>query len=205
MAVLDILNEDISEIDNIDITLCTSHFHDVLISKEGITEGVYPLLNVRYKGQVLEKNEDDIYKKCTIPMPVDAKRNMMNASSNFEIISKIILASKNNSKNKFHSPGVFGLIGGYPVIVDFSNSNNGKFIYIDETYWSLSEMMDINRRSIYLDGVENVIDGQLIWTDELISKVKNKFKCDIPKVVPFNKISDTASMIINDIITPNVG
>ena len=65
--------------------------------------------------------------------------------------------------------------------------------------------MDINRRSIYLDGVENVIDGQLIWTDELISKVKNKFKCDIPKVVPFNKISDTASMIINDIITPNVG
>ncbi len=205
MAVLDILNKDISEIDNIDITLCTSHFHDVLISKEGITEGVYPLLNVKYKGQVLEINEDEIYKKCTIPMPVDAKRNMMNASSNFEIISKIILSSKNNSKNKFHSPGVFGLIGGYPVIVDFSNSNNGKFIYIDETYWSLSEMMDINRRSIYLDGVENVIDGQLIWTDELISKVKNKFKCDIPKVVPFNKISDTASMIINDIITPNVG
>ena len=29
---------------------------------------------------------------CAIPMPVDAKRNMMNASSNFEIIQAILAA-----------------------------------------------------------------------------------------------------------------
>lgn len=53
-----------------------------------------------------------------IPMPVDQKRNMMNASSNFDIIYSILDAIRNHKKIKFHSPGAQGEIGGYPYIID---------------------------------------------------------------------------------------
>ena len=47
MAVADDLN--INDMENIDVTLATSHFHDVVISKEGQDEGVPPLININYK------------------------------------------------------------------------------------------------------------------------------------------------------------
>ncbi len=43
---------------------------------------------------------DKIISNCNIPMPVDAKRNMMNASSNFEIIQAILGAVRTGKKTK---------------------------------------------------------------------------------------------------------
>ena len=75
---------------NLDVTFATSHFHDVVISKEGQTEQVDQLIDIRYGGEKLEPDMDAIFSMCKIAMPVDAKRNMMNASSNFEIIEGIL-------------------------------------------------------------------------------------------------------------------
>ena len=92
----------IDNLNDIDITLVASHFHDVVISKEGHTEGVKLLLSIKYQGKELDINHDDVYKACGIPMPTDQKRNMMNASSNFDIIYSILSAIREKKAVKIH-------------------------------------------------------------------------------------------------------
>lgn len=41
----------IDNLSNIDVTLAVSHFHDVVISKEGHAEGENVLLDIRYQGK----------------------------------------------------------------------------------------------------------------------------------------------------------
>lgn len=193
-----------NEIDNlndIDITLAVSHFHDVVISKEGHTEGQDILLEVRYQGRRLDFDKDELLNACKIGMPVDQKRNMMNASSNFDIINSILTALKERRIVKIHTPGVNGEIGGYPFVIDGRNEACG---YIDESVFSLEEMRKANRRSIYLDGIENVADGVLTYTDELVSKVESEFGCAIPKYVNLSNSSDVAFLLINEVINPSI-
>ena len=187
---------------NIDITFAVSHFHDVVISKEGQSEGVEMLIDIHYQGEKIDMDMNRIFSKCSIPMPVDEKRNQMNASSNFEIIQAILGAVRNGEKRKFHCPGVFGEIGGYPVILDGSGDN--VTAHICEDFFTLDEMRRKNRESIYLDGIEDVKDGTLIYTNEMISKVKNAFGVNLVKEVTFEDIDDVALTIINEIIEKNV-
>lgn len=183
---------------NIDVTYATAHFHDVVISKEGQVEGVEQLIRLEYNGKEIKPDMTKIFAACKLPMPVDAKRNMMNASSNYAIIKAILDAVRLNAKSKVHCPGVFGEIGGYPVIVD--GSGNSVRAYIDESKFSLPEMRLKNAQSIYLDGIEKVEKGTLYYTDELLCKVKKAFGVDLVKCVPFDKISETAEFIVKEII-----
>ena len=180
---------------NIDVTYATGHFHDVVISKEGHDEGIPQLLDIRYNDESVGKDHASIFARCSIPMPVDSKRNMMNASSNFEIIFSIINAIKNGTKEKFHSPGAFGELGGYPVIADASTPDVR--FYIDETRFSIEEMREKNRLSMALDGIEGIKDGVLFYTDELIEKVESKFHTKLMKRVPFDDIDEAASFLID--------
>ncbi len=188
---------------NIDITFAVAHFHDVVISKEGQTEGVDMLMDVRYKGQKVDMDINDAASGCSIPMPVDAKRNMMNASSNFEIIQAILKAVRERKKVKLHCPGVFGEIGGYPVVIDGS----GEMIdaAICEECFDLDTMRKKNRESIYLDGIEDVADGVLTYTDELLEKVRKAFRVDLVKHVAFSEIDRVAGFIVKEIIEKNAG
>lgn len=188
-------------LNDIDITLVASHFHDVVISKEGHTEGVKILLSIKYQGKELDIDHDEVYKACGIPMPTDQKRNMMNASSNFDIIFSVLSAIREKKKVKIHTPGVDGHIGGYPFIID----GTGEEVkgYMAQKY-SLEEMEKVNRNSIYCDGIENVEDGCLIYTNELIKKVKDRFNVDIPKRVHLTDAEEVADLLIECIIKPNV-
>lgn len=186
---------------NIDITFAVAHFHDVVISKEGHTEGTEMLIDIRYKGEPVSVGINEIIAHCGIPMPVDAKRNMMNASSNYEIIKAILDAVRDHKKIKLHCPGVFGEIGGYPVIIDGENEDIKA--YIDESVFTLEQMRSKNRESIYLDGIENVSDGVLTYTDELLEKVKKAFGVELVKNVPFANIDETADFIVKEIIEKN--
>lgn len=187
---------------NIDITFAVAHFHDVCISKEGHTEGTKMLIDMRYQGKPLPVSADEVIAQCGIPMPVDAKRNMMNASSNYEIIKAVLDAVRDGKKTKLHCPGVFGEIGGYPVVIDGSGDTVNA--YICEDYFDLGSMRRKNRESIYLDGVENVENGILTYTDELLMKARKAFGVDLPKTVPFDEIEKTADFIIREIIEKNI-
>lgn len=183
---------------NIDITFAVSHFHDVVISKEGHTEGVQMLIDIRYFGKKLEVDINEIIARCNIPMPADAKRNMMNASSNFEIIQAILSVVRDRGKVKLHCPGAFGEIGGYPVILDGTADEISATIC--EDYFDMKAMRRKNRESIYLDGIENIQDGTLTYTDELIAKAKKAFGVDLMKAVAFDEIESAANFIIHEII-----
>ena len=187
---------------NIDITFAVAHFHDVCISKEGHTEGTKMLIDMRYRGEPLPVSVDEVIARCGIPMPVDAKRNMMNAASNYEIIKALLDAVRDGKKTKLHCPGVFGEIGGYPVVID--GSGEAVKAYICEDYFDMDAMRKKNRESIYLDGIENVEDGTLTYTDELLAKAKKAFGVDLPKTVAFDGIEKTADFIIREIIEKNI-
>ena len=193
----------ISDYWDIEVTYAVSHFHDVVISKEGQTEGVEQLIDIQYQGERLDLDMDKVFSACRIAMPVDAKRNMMNASSNFEIIQAILGAVRNREDRKLHCPGIFGEIGGYPVRIN--GVKDQVEARIDESRFTLDKMREKNRESIYLDGVENVENGILYYTDELIEKVRKAFGVTLPKEVPFAEIEETANFIINEIIEKNVG
>jgi len=190
----------IENLNDIDITLVASHFHDVVISKEGHTEGVKLLLGIEYQGRKLDINPDDVYKACSISMPTDQKRNMMNASSNFDIIMSIINAIRNSSKIKIHTPGVDGNIGGYPFIIDATGTEVKGYL---SPLYPLEQMQQVNRNSIYCDGIENVTDGKLIYTNELLEKVKTRFGVILPKEVPLSDAAKVADLLIESIIKPN--
>lgn len=193
---------DIANPNDIDITLAASHFHDVVISKEGHDEGVALPLKVRVCGheQVVDRRE--MLAACRIAMPTDQKRNMMNASSNFDIICAILSAIRNKSKVKIHTPGVDGHIGGYPFIIDGTADACRGYFCNDFT---MDEMTEANRRSIYLDGIGNVAEGCIVYTDELLAKVKDRFDVDIPKTVPLDEAHRVAQLLIHDIICPALG
>ncbi len=183
---------------NIDVTYATSHFHDVVISKEGHTERTGQLIGIRYGGKKLEPDMQEIFVMCRIPMPVDAKRNMMNASSNYEIIQGILCAIRSRTKVKLHCPGVFGEIGGYPVIIDGTGSQPRA--YIDQEIFDLNTMRKKNRESIYLDGILDVSEGTLYYTEELIEKIERAFGVSMMKKVGFGEIETAAQLLITKII-----
>ena len=191
----------INNLNDIDITLVASHFHDVVISKEGHTEGVKLLLNIKYQGKELDVDHDEVYRACSIPMPTDQKRNMMNASSNFDIIYSILYAIREKKAVKIHTPGVDGHIGGYPFIIDCTENEVKGYFY---SGYSMEEMEQVNRNSIYCDGIENIKNGCLVYTDELIKKVKDRFYVDIPKKVKINEDGKVAELLIETIVKPNM-
>ncbi len=191
----------IDNLNDIDITLAVSHFHDVVISKEGHAEGQDILLNVKYQGKSLDFNKEELLSACKIAMPVDQKRNMMNASSNFDIINSILTAIWDHKVIKIHTPGVNGEIGGYPFIIDGRNEVKG---YIDESVFTLEAMRNANRESIYLDGIDNVENGKLIYSDNLIEKVYKEFKVKLNKEVKLTASNLTADFIIQNLINPTV-
>ena len=187
---------------NISVMFAAGHFHDVVISKEGQNEGVELPFKVYYKGAEQDIDQSEIFSHCKIPMPVDSQRNMMNASSNYKIIDAIISAVRNGNNQLIYIPGAFGNIGGYPVQVGYKDGKLDS--WIDESVFTFEEMDKINRASMALDGIEDVVDGTLVYTDHLINKAKNAFGVELPKSVAFDDIDKTASFIVEEIIKPQL-
>lgn len=124
----------------------------------------------------------------------------MNASSNFNIINSILTALKERNVVKIHTPGVNGEIGGYPYMINGTATAKG---YIDESIFSLEEMRRYNRDSIMLDGIDNVENGYLTYTDKLLQTVKNEFAVRLPKSFNLEEANDIAERLINEIIIPS--
>lgn len=203
LAVADILG--IPDPARVLVVLATSHFHDVVISKEGQDEGVAPLVHIQVDGKDVSLDMKEVYRKCAIAMPVDAKRNIMNASSNFEIIRKIFDAIKQEKRELIHSPGVMGNLGGYPVFIDFSKEvDSKKHIRFVEEWFSYEEMVQANKDSIALDGIEDIADGSLVYTDNLCAAVDKAFGVELPKKVTLDDSMDVAEYLIDSIIKPQL-
>lgn len=199
-AVADMLGVD--DFWNVDIMFAAGHFHDVCVSKEGQTEGVELPLKMYYRGEEQNLPHDEIFKACRIAMPVDQTRNMMNGSSNYRIIAAVIDAVRTGESQRIFVPGFGGNIGGYPVLAGYRDGQLSA--WIDESVFSFEEMNRADRASIALDGVEDVQDGKLIYTEELIQKVIKAFGVELPRTVAYADIDKTAKFIIDEIIMPQL-
>ena len=199
-AVADILH--VQDFWNVEVMFATGHFHDVCISKEGHTEGVPQLLKIYFKGEEQNISQDEIFSRCKIPMPTDATRNMMNASSNYQIIKSIIDTIRTRQENIIFSPGFSGELGGYPVTIKYENDQ--PTLKVDTSVFSLEDMCSANSKSMYLDGIEKIENGILYYTDEIIKKVKAAFSVDLPKFVEYSEIEKIANFIIQEIIEPQL-
>jgi len=157
---------------NTHIIMACSHFHDVSISKEGSVDGVFPLLSINGE-RISDEHAMRLYKYCAIPMPTDEKRNMMNASSNFAIIYAML----KDRGDIVHVPGYDGMLGGYPVKVW------RKYSELHTDIFSKNEMVEVNLKSLYLDGISSVSQGWLYYTQELIDKAKEKLGIRLPERV----------------------
>ena len=197
-AVADMLG--VEDYWNVDIMFAAGHFHDVCISKEGQTEGVELPLKIYYRGEEKDLPHDKVFAACKILTPVDQTRNMMNASSNYQIITAVIDAIRTHENQKVFTPGFGGNIGGYPVQVGYKDGQLSA--WIDESVFSFEEMNKADKASMALDGVEDVVDGKLIYTDALIEKAKKAFGKELPKTVAYDDIDKTAKWIIDEIILP---
>jgi len=131
-------------------------------------------------------------------MPVDAKRNMMNASSNYEIIANILEALGERTVRRLHVPGALGMVGGYPMLVDGSGEEPA--LRVDTGCFPLQDMLDVNARSIYLDGIAGVADGRLAYTDELIEKTERAFGYRLPKHVHLQESDEVVQALITQVI-----
>ena len=192
----------VSDFWNVEIMFAAGHFHDVVISKEGQTEGITLPLKITYKGEEQKIPADEVFAACKIAMPVDQTRNMMNASSNYRIIRAVIDAVRTKETQTLFIPGFDGQIGGYPVCVGYRDA--ALSAWIDESVFPFEEMNRASRASMALDGVEDVTDGTLIYTDALIEKAKKAFGVELPKRVAFDHIEETAQFIIREVITPQL-
>ena len=200
-AVADIIG--VEDYWNVDVMFAASHFHDVCISKEGQNQGIVLPLKVYYKGEELDIGQDEIFSRCSVSMPVDTQRNMMNASSNFRLITAVIDMIRTGKQQKVFSPGFGGNIGGYPVTIGYVDGQPD--VRIDESVFSFDEMNKANRLSLAEDGVEDIVDGKLIYTDALIEKTRSAFGKTLPKSVSYDEIDETADFLIREIILPNTG
>lgn len=190
----------IDNVNDIDITLAASHFHDVVISKEGQPEGQTLPISVEHKGRQLDVDIPEMLAACAIAMPTDQKRNMMNASSNFDIINSILTALREHRAIRIHTPGVAGEIGGFPYIID--GAVTPAKACFDTSRFSMESMREANRNSIYLDGIKDVADGELEYTPELLAKVKEVFGVELPARFSLDDSGRVATLIIDEIITP---
>ncbi len=187
---------------NVDVMFAAGHFHDVCISKEGLAEGVELPLKIYYQSEEQDLPLDKIYRDCRIAMPVDQTRNMMNASSNVQIITAVIDAIRTGEGQRVFVPGFDGQIGGYPVLIGYREGKCSA--WIDESIFSFEEMNKADRQSMALDGIEDVTDGKLIYTEDLIQKVSDAFGAELPKIVDYEDIDKTAKWIIDEIIMPQL-
>ena len=109
---------------------------------------------------------------------------------------------RSHKRVRLHCPGVFGEIGGYPVIIEGTGSEIAAFI--DEEYFDIDSMRRKNRESIYMDGIKNVEDGSIFYTDELIQKCRDVFGVSLMRQVHFDDIEEAAQFLITEIIEKNL-
>lgn len=187
-----------------EIAIATSHYHDVLIGKEGDDERcpiLVTCIGISKEMQTtipevnawIQANYDLLLKECVVPFPGDATRNMMVASSCVQIIDKIIYAINGQEMNTVVCiPGAFGNVGGYPV--EFTvTSDNSVVVEISDVF-AYSDMYKINMASIKGDGIDYVDKSIHFLTSDKFKKFCDTY-VEIPEEVPYNKCEEYAKTV----------
>lgn len=167
-----------------DVTFAGSHYANTYISKEGTAKGSPYLLHI---GGSKPVRDCDVFKHCAIPTASGQERNIMIASDVVMLIR--LMLDKSGNEHKIHAPGPFGNVGGYPLLF-----RNGQ-MRVDETHFTLKEMIAVNKDSLRCDGIESLDENGIHFTDEVIDKMKAVFGMNYPKTVALEDCESFAAKI----------
>lgn len=182
---------------NDSLYLVGSHYLNTYVSKEGNPKGsgyVMGFTITKDNSEFIYTSTDDngklakeLFSMCKIPMESGHTRNLMIASDMANIVDLIVT----ESDYVVHLPGVDGLIGGYP---SFYNKTSGKF-EVDGGIVDIQEWIAVNKQSISLDGIEDISDGVVTFTDTVIAKMKEVFDIEYPKTLRIEDAEEFAYKI----------
>jgi hypothetical protein len=110
-----------------------------------------------------------------MPTVSGPERNWMIASD--VIMLMRLMLDKSGTEQKTHAPGPFGLVGGYPLI--FKDG----CMRLDEAHFTSDEMERVNQGSLECDGISEINANGIIFTDEVIAKMKEIFNLNYPKKI----------------------
>lgn len=203
---------------DLDVLIVTAHFQDVLIGKEGKTNdntAINPEILVKVDvhfddkplSDAVQQFADDfresIFEHCAIPFPSDKTRNMMVASSVFEIVNTLSTWVENtviDADSKLYKilniPGPFGNCGGYPVLFrpGLEPSIASEKVFDVEQ----KEFLSINKRSLYEDGIDtSLISKGIVRFDneEKLKKMEAMLNITMPRIVSYGNVKDVATLI----------
>lgn len=217
------------EAEDINVLLEAGHFHDVLIGKEGTdVDTKYPqtlakqiLVKVDLKNpcdDTLQKKIDSfantrhagILALCNIQFPSDATRNMMVASSAFEIIKTICSAldypgPMANVKSFdpicefIDIPGAFGNVGGNPIA--FILNDNAKAYINKSAIFGVQDSyaQKVKLNSLYQDGldVSELDKGYIKFVnEEKLNKLEKLLDFQFPKQLHYNEVEEFAQKLV---------
>lgn len=168
----------------VDVSFVGSHYANTYISKEGAPKESPYLMNIAGNNIVSDR---DIFRNCAIPTGSGQERNIMIASDVVKLIE--LMLDQSGRVHKIHVPGPLGKIGGYPVL--FQNG----MLSIDESCFSLEDMETVNRGSLRCDGIEQIDEDGLHFTEEVILKMKKVFDLDYPRTLALSECEEFATKI----------
>lgn len=157
---------------DIDVTFVGSHYANTYISKEGSPKGSPYRMKVKGNREV---EDEEIFRQCAIPTASGQERNVMIASDVVMLIR--LLLDRSGKQHKIHAPGPLGLIGGYPVLFQDGEAR------IDETDFSLEEMVAVNKESLRCDGVDGIDQNGIHFTSRAIRKMQEVYGLSYPSTL----------------------
>ena len=104
-------------------------------------------------------------------------RNLM-ISSDIHKICNIVLTEDSNTI--IHLPGVSGLVGGYPC---YYSKSEGKFKVIFDSPEILRLSRFANHNSLACDGIVDISNGQVTFTNKLVDDMASKLGITYPKII----------------------
>ena len=141
-----------------DVRLVAQHAFEYYAMREEGCDALPPhLLRVTLDGRdVTEQAESAL--KAAFPFPYDLHFNRVTASAAIEVFR----AFAADGPVRTHLPGVLGLPGGYPVVVD------GHAIRLDlADGWDEALAAGVNEESLHWDGIASIEeDGTVHYTEE---------------------------------------